>query len=105
MMSLSVSYPSIAPCLHYLIRHDTSLTTIPIPQSIMANDTILTHITYCRYPTDGLIELANLYHLRGKIAYEASTRCASIEFPFHIDGMSTYVLCSMFYVLPSFSCL
>jgi hypothetical protein len=31
-----VSYPSIAPCLHSLTRHDTSLTIIPFsPQSII----------------------------------------------------------------------
>jgi NIMA (never in mitosis gene a)-related kinase len=34
VMFLSLSYPSIAPCLHYLTRHDTSLTIIPFPPSM-----------------------------------------------------------------------
>jgi superfamily II DNA/RNA helicase len=35
VMSLSLSYPSIAACLHTLTPHDTSLTIIPSNQSII----------------------------------------------------------------------
>ena len=52
VISLSLSYPSIAPCLHSLTRHGTSLTTIPIPQSIINQsiDTLLTLLITLQVP-------------------------------------------------------
>lgn len=43
-----------------------------------------------QYPVEGVLELANLYLLRGKIAFEASTRCVNVEFPFKVEAMNTY---------------